>query len=345
MKKFTITFMLMTLVQFAWAQPKNQYTERLDSIVTRTCHYRRPSNDWYWTGITKQLFFYTDQGHIQQVHYYMWKDNGWALTNKREYYQDAAGRDTLLLIYVRDNDTWLSASRQRSIYDEKGLLVSEEKDGYRYDHSYDETGRKTTSETYSKRNGQWGRRSVTNYTYDAQGHLTTVISEDYSSAQYVRRNKSILQYNQQGDLIAQNDSVDYENGMREWKSHTYVYYQDSDDPSDSALEPPMTKETIVLTTIDHDMTFQTKRERFYDSDKNLGQEYVYRKRGDVWVWKENISYLYDEEVSRDVVAGSSFLDDADDTFHASNKLLGVFHFMMDGSEGYETNYYYSRVHQ
>lgn len=349
MKKTLFTLILLAFVQQGWAQTMGRYTERLDSIVVR--HKENPHSD------EKQSFFYNDQGRIRQINYYAnWDNKGWVLTNKREYYQNAAGKDTLLLIYNLSKDVWKLTARQRFLYDDKGLLTSEywyNEDGgiFQNEYSYDEEGRMTHSAHYSGRNGERKLRNTHCYMYDAQGHLIAISGGAHPDEQ----NKSVLRYDPQGRLIARSDSTN--NGtkeFREWRSREYTY-------QDSLLRC----ETQVLSTIEHGQINRVKSEKRYDEDGDLvedrrirqeetleegweqGQLYGEEKLSQVqWHSFTTYSYLYDKTVSRDSVCGLYFLD-GEDSPQFQHKLLKERLQFDDEDVDYEseTTYYYSPLHE
>ena len=186
MKRFNLFLILLTLVQIAWAQ-KNQYIGQLDSIVVRDENV--PDN------YRKFEFSYTEEGKVERILYYDRNENEtWSLTNKREFFYDEQGNDTLCVLSFLSNDgEWETGEKSYNTYGSDGkMLRSEWLDGldrekglqmgsYR-DYLYDEQGHLQSTSDYRKRNGEWKKTDIAHYEYDAKGCQVKVESEDLEAS-------------------------------------------------------------------------------------------------------------------------------------------------------------------
>ena len=99
MKRLATLFLVFLPTLGIEAQTKAQYTERLDSIVTYESQTTSPK-------VQKFEFGYNARGQVAQILYYRWDEGGWFLTNKREYFYDEQGRDTLRVVFLREDGQW-----------------------------------------------------------------------------------------------------------------------------------------------------------------------------------------------------------------------------------------------
>lgn len=306
MKKFTITFMLMTLVQFAWGQTGGQYIERLDSVVT------------YPRGEKTELF-YNGQNKVVKVLLYSMGTDGWMIRRKREYMQDEAGRDTLMVTYYyfnrHEEDEWSVCDRCCFMYDESGLLVKlkfdsydgtvKQRVGHQQECSYDEMGRMNSRTSYTNQTGKWTVGKKERYTYDEDGNLIIRSIEYYTKDRPNSFDVIRKWYDRLGRIVT--FVLIYANNAGEQKeveSNEYVY------------------------------------QASYEGDDTLLQVLRCQKRGQKgWSW----SYVFDKNVSKSSIAGLSYLEEDEGAPQCQNKIMKADEIMEDGTKGSETIYYYSKI--
>ena len=285
MKRFNLFLILLTLVQIAWAQ-KNQYIGQLDSIVVRDENV--PDN------YRKFEFSYTEEGKVERILYYDRNENEtWSLTNKREFFYDEQGNDTLCVLSFLSNDgEWETGEKSYNTYGSDGkMLRSEWLDGldrekglqmgsYR-DYLYDEQGHLQSTSDYSKRNGEWKKTDITHYEYDAKGCQVKVESEDLEASPK-SKNVEIKRYDEKGRLTASVDSIYDGKEAREWKRCEVSYNGDW-----------MNEVKIIIKTIDHGEK-ESMQDYLFDAQGNLLQARIYRRTGLVkWTHVFSETYTYD----------------------------------------------------
>lgn len=134
MQRLNLFLILLALASCAWAQTKARYTERLDSIVVY--EYWMPSFENLITckNYLKSEFSYNAKGQAEQILYYKrWEDDegGWFLTNKHEYFYDEQGRDTLRVVFLREDGQWELSQKRYNTYDNHGRRVQERTMSYK----------------------------------------------------------------------------------------------------------------------------------------------------------------------------------------------------------------------
>ena len=233
MKRLNLFLILLALASCAWAQTKARYTERLDSIVVY--EYWMPSFENLITckNYLKSEFSYNAKGQVEQILYYKrWEDDegGWFLTNKREYFYDEQGRDTLRVVSLREDGQWVLSQKRYSTYDKHGEKLQERTVTYakgemltesRWDCIYNEGGKQVSASKYWRRvrtmPEEWQQTMAVHDEYDAKGNHVKEVYE-YLNVPSAERGTTIMRYDEAGRLTAEIDSsYNVLLGEREWQ--------------------------------------------------------------------------------------------------------------------------------
>lgn len=99
-------FAAVLTAQAASAQSVSSVQEILDSIV---------SFDYVSGKAKKQEYGYDTAGRVNKVLYFQQEEGVWQPTNKREYFCDEEGNDTLRLISILQGGEWLIVERKSQI--------------------------------------------------------------------------------------------------------------------------------------------------------------------------------------------------------------------------------------
>ena len=300
MKRFNLFLILLVLVSCGWAQTK--FTERLDSIVTdesRTTYKK----------VRKFEFGYNAKGQVAQILYYKWDEDGWSLTNKREYLYDEQGRDTLRVVFLREDGQWELLQQRYSTYGRLGEKLQERTVQYaksemqtesRWDCVYNEEGKLVSASRYWRRirttPEEWKKEWTVQEEYDAKGNHVKRVYE-YLNMQSTEKGTTIMCYDEEGRLTAEIDSnYNVLLGGREWRRQDFSY-------SDQQLS--VMKD--LITTIDHDMVHQLMDESLFDPQGNLLQRRHYRQIDEELKHTSSESYFYDLNQEGSSIMGYDFV--------------------------------------
>ena len=253
MKRLNLFLILLALASCAWAQTKARYTERLDSIVVY--EYWMPSfeNLTTYKSYLKSEFSYNAKGQVEQILYYKrWEDDegGWFLTNKREYFYDEQGRDTLRVVFLREDGQWELSQKRYSTYDNHGEKLQERTVTYakgemltesRWDCTYNEGGKQVSAAQYKEKQGVWQQTMAVHDEYDAKGNHVKEVYE-YLNVPSTEKGTTIMRYDEEGRLTAEIDSsYNVLLGEREWRRKDFSY-----------VGQQLSVMKDVVTTIDHE---------------------------------------------------------------------------------------------
>jgi len=287
MKKLTLFLMASCLSVLGMQAQKNQYVGQLDSIVVRDDNQPEQTR--------KFEFSYTEEGKVERILYYDRSENEtWSLTNKREFFYDEQGNDTLRVFSFLSNDgEWKIGEKSYTYYTygsegkihrsgwvegldrEKGLQV----ESYT-DYQYDEQGHLQSTSDYRKRNGEWKKTDVIHYEYDAKGNQVKVVDEDLEANP--KKNVEIRHYDEKGRMTASVDSIYDGEEAREWKRSEVSYNGDW-----------MNEVKIILRLRDHGDR-ESMQDYLFDPQGNLLQARIYRRTGQTkWTHVFSETYIYD----------------------------------------------------
>ena len=308
MKKLSFILILLALVSCAWAQTKAQYTERLDSIVVD--EYWMPSieNLTTYKNYLKSEFIYNAEGQVEQILYYKrWDDDegGWFLTNKDEYFYDEQGRDTLRVVFQREDGQWELSQKRYNTYDKHGKKLQERtmsyKDGKkssqsRWEYQYNEKGKQVSAAQYKEKQGVWQQTMAVHDEYDAKGNHVKEMYE-YMNVPSAEKGTTIMRYDEEGRLTAEIDSIyNALMGGREWQRKDFSY-----------VGQQLSVMKDVVTTIDHDMVHQRLDESLFDPQGNLLQRRCYRQTHGELQHTSSESYFYDLNQEGSSIMGYEFV--------------------------------------
>lgn len=308
MKRLATLFLVLLPTLGIEAQTKAQYTERLDSIVVD--EYWMPSieNLTTYKNYLKSEFIYNAEGQVEQILYYKrWDDDegGWFLTNKDEYFYDEQGRDTLCVVFQREDGQWELSQKRYNTYDNHGRRVQERtmsyKDGKessqsRWEYQYNEKGKQVSAAQYKEKQGVWQQTMAVHDEYDAKGNHVKEVYE-YLNVPSAAKGTTIMRYDEEGRLTAEIDSIyNALMGGREWQRKDFSY-----------VGRQLSVMKDVVTTIDHDMVHQRMDESLFDLQGNLLQKRSYRQIGGELQHTSSESYFYDLNREGSSIMGYEFV--------------------------------------
>ena len=308
MKKLSFILILLALVSCAWAQTKAHYTERLDSIVVD--EYWMPSieNLTTYKNYLKSEFIYNAEGQVEQILYYKrWDDDegGWFLTNKDEYFYDEQGRDTLCVVFQREDGQWELSQKRYNTYDKHGKKLQERtmsyKDGKkssqsRWEYQYNEKGKQVSAAQYKEKQGVWQQTMAVHDEYDAKGNHVKEVYE-YLNVPSAEKGTTIMRYDEEGRLTAEIDSIyNALMGGREWQRKDFSY-----------VGQQLSVMKDMITTIDHDMVHQRMDESLFDPQGNLLQRRCYRQTHGELQHTSSESFFYDLNQEGSSIMGYEFV--------------------------------------
>ena len=285
MKRLNLFLIMLALMQIAWAQ-KRLYVGQLDSIVVRDDNQPEQTR--------KFEFSYTEKGKVERILYYDWNENeAWSLTNKREFFYDEQGNDTLCVFSFLSNDGgWEIGEKSYNTYGSDGKMLRSvwvdgldrekglQMESYR-DYLYNEQGNLQSTSDYGKRNGVWKKTDVIHYEYDAKGNQVKVVDEDLE-ANPKSKSVEIKRYDEKGRLTASVDSIYDGQEARAWKSCEVSYNGDW-----------MNEMKIIIKTIDHGEN-ESMQDYLFDAQGNLLQARIYKRTGQTkWTHVFSETYTYD----------------------------------------------------
>ena len=308
MKRLNLFLILLALASCAWPQTKARYTERLDSIVVY--EYWMPSFENLITckNYLKSEFSYNAKGQVEQILYYKrWEDDegGWFLTNKREYFYDEQGRDTLRVVFLREDGQWELSQKRYSTYDNHGEKLQERTVTYakgemltesRWDCTYNEGGKQVSAALYKEKQGVWQQTMAVHDEYDAKGNHVKEVYE-YLNVPSTEKGTTIMRYDEEGRLTAEIDSsYNVLLGEREWRRKDFSY-----------VGRQLSVMKDVVTTIDHDMVHQRMDESLFDPQGNLLQRRCYRQKHGELQHTSSESFFYDLNQEGSSIMGYEFV--------------------------------------
>ena len=308
MKRINLFLSLLALASCAWAQTKARYTERLDSIVVY--EYWMPSFENLITSknYLKSEFSYNAKGQVAQILYYKrWEDDegGWFLTNKREYFYDEQGRDTLRVVFLREDGQWVLSQKRYSTYDKHGEKLQERTVTYakgemltesRWEYQYNEKGKQVSAAQYKEKQGVWQQTMAVHDEYDAKGNHVKEVYE-YLNVPSAERGTTIMRYDEEGRLTAEIDSIyNALMGGREWQRKDFSY-----------VGRQLSVMKDVVTTINHDMVHQRMDESLFDPQGNLLQRRCYRQTHGELQHTSSESFFYDLNQEGSSIMGYEFV--------------------------------------
>ncbi|MBQ8709213.1 MAG: hypothetical protein IJ550_01345 [Bacteroidaceae bacterium] len=308
MKRINLFLILLALASCAWAQTKARYTERLDSIVVY--EYWMPSFENLTTckNYLKSEFSYNAKGQVEQILYYKrWEDDegGWFLTNKHEYFYDEQGRDTLRVVFLREDGQWELSQKRYNTYDNHGRRVQERtmsyKDGKessqsRWEYQYNKKGKQVSAVQYKEKQGVWQQTMAVHDEYDAKGNHVKEVYE-YLNVPSAEKGTTIMRYDEEGRLTAEIDSIyNALMGGREWQRKDFSY-----------VGRQLSVMKDVVTTIDHDMVHQRMDESLFDPQGNLLQRRCYRQTHGELQHTSSESFFYDLNQEGSSIMGYEFV--------------------------------------
>ena len=342
MKRFNLFIILLALVQVAGAQ-KNQYTERLDSIVMSDSG--NPSIK-FW----KHELGYNTKGQVEQVLYSRWKEGGWSLRTKDAYFYDEQGRDTLIAVFRWKKGQWDLWYKDYYTYDNRGERVPERSEVYdngkmfreiRYDYVYDEQGKQVSSCQYLREIGTmmpegWRIEKTVQEEYDAKGNHIKELYE-YPTGQTTKKGEITMCYDEEGRLTAEIDSTyEVQEGGRVWRRQEYSY---------NVQQLSVMKDIWGTNT-----SYMSLDECLFDPQGNLSQELHYAERDGELHLLGSESYFYDLTKEGSSIMGYDLLPDilGKGEDHIHHKLMTTTghwfkEYLMDNSEDArrETRLYYT----
>ena len=308
MKRLNLFLILLALASCAWAQTKARYTERLDSIVVY--EYWMPSfeNLTTYKNYLKSEFSYNAKGQVEQILYYKrWEDDegGWFLTNKRVYFYDEQGRDTLRVVSLREDGQWVLSQKRYSTYDKHGEKLQERTVTYakgemltesRWEYQYNEKGKQVSAAQYKEKQGVWQQTMAVHDEYDAKGNHVKEVYE-YLNVPSTEKGTTIMRYDEEGRLTAEIDSsYNVLLGEREWRRKDFSY-----------VGQQLSVMKDVVTTIDHDMVHQRMDESLFDPQGNLLQRRCYRQKHGELQHTSSESFFYDLNQEGSSIMGYEFV--------------------------------------
>ena len=308
MKKLSFILILLALASCTWAQTKAHYTERLDSIVVYEYWMPFIENLTTYKNYLKSEFSYNAKGQVEQILYYKrWDDDegGWFLTNKHEYFYDEQGRDTLRVVFQREDGQWELSQKRYNTYDKHGKKLQERtmsyKDGKkssqsRWDYVYNEEGKQVSEAQYKEKQGVWQQTMAVHDEYDAKGNHVKEMYE-YMNVPSAEKGTTIMRYDEDGRLTAEIDSI-YNTlmGGREWQRKDFSY-----------VGQQLSVMKDVVTTIDHDMVHQRLDESLFDPQGNLLQRRCYRQTHGELQHTSSESFFYDLNQEGSSIMGYEFV--------------------------------------
>ena len=308
MKRLATLFIVLLPTLGIGAQTKTPYTERLDSIVTYGV----------WTE-RKIEFAYNVKEQTEQILYYKRNEDGWLLTNKREYYYDEQGNDTLRVIFDQEEGQWVILQQRYTTYGNHGEKLQTRTVQYargemltqtKWDFTYNKKGKQIAATKYrTKKPGEWIKEMTVQNEYDAKGNRVKEVYEylnDISS----EKGSSIMHYDEEGRLTTQIDSV-YSTLLntvldwREWRRTDYSYHdgklsmmKEMLKGIDHEVEPG-----LVVKTVEHLSLFES----LFDPQGNLVQTRRYRQVNGALRNDQSISYFYNLNIEGSSIMGYDFV--------------------------------------
>ena len=353
MKKLSFILILLALASCTWAQTKAHYTERLDSIVVYEYWMPFIENLTTYKNYLKSEFSYNAKGQVEQILYYKrWDDDegGWFLTNKHEYFYDEQGRDTLRVVFQREDGQWELSQKRYNTYDKHGKKLQERtmsyKDGKkssqsRWDYVYNEEGKQVSAAQYKEKQGVWQQTMAVHNEYDAKGNHVKEMYE-YLNMQSTEKGTTIMCYDKEGRLTEKVDSsYNVLLGGREWRRQDFSY---------AGQQLSVMKD--MITTIDHDMVWHSLDEYLFDPQGNLLQKRRYRQRSRVLKHVGSESYFYDLNRESSSIMGYDLLpeilelEEAGQFHHKLIMLSDIWYMDEDDEDDAgkdETRLYYSPI--
>lgn len=295
MKRLATLFLVFLPTLGIEAQTKARYTERLDSIVTYGV----------WTE-RKIEFAYNVKGQTEQILYYKRNEDGWSLTNKREYYYDEQGNDTLRVIFNQEEGKWAILQQRYTTYGNHGEKLQTRTVQYargemlaqtKWDFTYNKKGKQIAATKYrTKKPGEWIKEMTVQNEYDAKGNQVKEVYE-YLNTQSSEKGSSIMRYDEEGRLTAEIDSI-YNAllGEREWRRKDFSY-----------VGRQLSVMKDMITTIDHDMVHQRMDESLFDPQGNLLQRRCYRQTHGELQHTSSESFFYDLNQEGSSIMGYDFV--------------------------------------
>ena len=227
------------------------------------------------------------------------------MTNKREYFYDEQGRDTLRVVSLREDGQWVLSQKRYSTYDKHGEKLQERTVAYakgemltesRWDYVYNEEGKQVSAAQYKEKQGVWQQTMAAHDEYDAKGNHVKEVYE-YLNVQSPEKGTTIMCYDEEGRLTAKIDSTyNVLLGGREWQRKDFSY-----------VGRQLSVMKDVVTTIDHDMVHQRMDESLFDLQGNLLQKRSYRQIGGELQHTSSESYFYDLNREGSSIMGYEFV--------------------------------------
>ena len=343
MKRLASLFLVLLPTLSIGAQTKASYTERLDSIVMYDHRYKR-----------KIEFAYNGKGQTAQILYYRENEDGWSLTNKREYFYDEQGRDTLRVVFDRKDGEWEVLQQRYNTYGRLGEKLQERTVSYakgemltesKWDYVYNEEGKQVSASKYWRRirttPEEWKKERTVEEEYDAKGNHVKEMYE-YLNMQSNEKGTTIMCYDEEGRLTEKVDSsYNVLLGGREWRRQDFSY---------AGQQLSVMKD--MITTIDHDMVWHSLDEYLFDPQGNLLQKRRYRQRSRVLKHVGSESYFYDLNRESSSIMGYDLLpeilelEEAGQFHHKLIMLSDIWYMDEDDEDDAgkdETRLYYSPI--
>ncbi len=179
--------------------------------VTEQIKQTWSSADTAWVNSERSTTTYAGS-NITQEAAYLWSDNDWVGSTRKDYYYDASNRNDTSMTYTNNGIDWVYSARTVNLFDARGNNTLTRNDTWngaawvlktasRLDVAYDDGGRKILNATYQAgADSVWNRKQKQEWEFDTSGHELLNITYNGSSTNWVYSTKSQAQYNAAGQL-------------------------------------------------------------------------------------------------------------------------------------------------
>ena len=327
-------FVAVLTAQAASAQSVSSVQERLDSIV---------AFDYVSGKAKKQEYGYDTAGRVNQVLYFQQKERVWQPTNRREYFFDEEGNDTLRLISILQGGEWLIVERKSQTSQSnhrvttfttsyvKGRMLN----SFQTERVYGDDKQVHSETVCALQDSLYKTQVVNEFFYGTDRKLSWVKSTDMMDDKRPRVSTTRYAYDPVGHVIRRTDSVFDGETAKECPRKEYTYEQ-------GALRMSVTTMTFV------DGGGQVKHEYIYDRHQNLLYMQAYQMKDEAWRHTGSVSFIYDMNSLKSAVGGASHEANLLDSHYeeelksSPHKLLSITVYGADGHKEKETLFFYGR---
>lgn len=162
---------------------KFDYAYNEEGLETSKNGYIFSDNSWLPTNRKENN--YDQIGRLIQTLYSIWQEGGWANSNKVEYSYDSQDNNCEQVSYKFSNDQWQATVKDEYEYSESGKVINHTRscmtedlwENYsREEYTYDALGNKLTARSYMWQNGNWMFNDANNFFYNIQSSLSDLKS-------------------------------------------------------------------------------------------------------------------------------------------------------------------------